>query len=207
MAPEPFLAATEGAPSVCPQDLLLKNLKRAKRQLEKEVRPLRDDAITLAVTAVGSCWLTYPYRRCGSNGMSIAASSSVNARSCNSLLLPAFCNCCHSNLAGTGAIRPPRLLARCISHSAPCCLPPAAQERLEEAAQYNFFPQTFVVPSEYRMFVEEFKRSGGTWIMKPIGKAQGQGIFLFNKLSQACGAFKSLESRLNRNCLHESIAD
>jgi tubulin polyglutamylase TTLL9 len=58
------------------------------------------------------------------------------------------------------------------------------QERYAEAAQYNFFPQTFVVPSEYRMFVEEFKRSGGTWIMKPIGKAQGAGIFLFNKLSQ-----------------------
>ncbi len=34
------------------------------------------------------------------------------------------------------------------------------------------------------MFVEEFKRSGGVWIMKPIGRAQGQGIFLFNKLSQ-----------------------
>jgi tubulin polyglutamylase TTLL9 len=37
------------------------------------------------------------------------------------------------------------------------------------------------------MFVEEFKRSGGTWIMKPIGRAQGQGIFLFNKLSQVGG--------------------
>lgn len=59
-----------------------------------------------------------------------------------------------------------------------------SQERLEEASQYNFMPQTFVVPSEYRMFVEEFKKSGGTWIMKPIGKAQGAGIFLFNKLSQ-----------------------
>jgi hypothetical protein len=59
------------------------------------------------------------------------------------------------------------------------------QERLSEASQYNFFPLTYVVPSEYRMFVEEFKRSGGTWIMKPIGKCQGQGIFLFNKLSQA----------------------
>ncbi|KAL6749379.1 tubulin tyrosine ligase-like family, member 9 [Haematococcus lacustris] len=58
------------------------------------------------------------------------------------------------------------------------------EDRHAEAAQYNFFPLTFVVPSEYRMFVEEFKRSQGTWIMKPIGKAQGQGIFLFNKLSQ-----------------------
>lgn len=32
---------------------------------------------------------------------------------------------------------------------------------------------------------QEFKRhSGGAWIMKPIGKAQGKGIFLFQKLSQ-----------------------
>ncbi len=65
--------------------------------------------------------------------------------------------------------------------------PVPLQERHAEAAQYNFFPLTYVVPSEYRMFVEEFKRSGGVWIMKPIGKAQGQGIFLFNKLSQVRG--------------------
>ena len=32
--------------------------------------------------------------------------------------------------------------------------------------------------------MEEFKRSGGVWIMKPVGKAQGKGIFLFNKLNQ-----------------------
>ena len=34
------------------------------------------------------------------------------------------------------------------------------------------------------MFVEEFKRSGGVWIMKPIGSAQGKGIFLFSRLSE-----------------------
>ena len=79
-----------------------------------------------------------------------------------------------------------------VPHLVPCLpsAPPVTshvavpQDRTAEAAQYNFFPQTFVVPSEYRMFVEEFKRSGGVWIMKPIGRAQGQGIFLFNKLSQ-----------------------
>jgi tubulin polyglutamylase TTLL9 len=34
------------------------------------------------------------------------------------------------------------------------------------------------------MFVEEFKRAGGIWIMKPIGSAQGKGIFLFSRLSE-----------------------
>ena len=63
--------------------------------------------------------------------------------------------------------------------------PQAAAAQLEregqydEARQYDFFPVTFVLPREYAMFVEEFKRSGGVWIMKPIGSAQGKGIFLF----------------------------
>lgn len=56
--------------------------------------------------------------------------------------------------------------------------------RYEEAQAYEFIPTTFVLPREYSMFVEEFKRVGGIWIMKPIGSAQGKGIFLFTKLSE-----------------------
>ena len=42
---------------------------------------------------------------------------------------------------------------------------------------------------DYSLFVEEFrKQESATWIMKPSGRAQGQGIFLINKLSQACTA-------------------
>ena len=52
-----------------------------------------------------------------------------------------------------------------------------------EACKCDFFPTTYELPSEYHIFVEEFKRSPGTvWIMKPAGKAQGKGIFLFRKL-------------------------
>ena len=52
-----------------------------------------------------------------------------------------------------------------------------------EASKCEFFPMTFELPSEYHIFVEEFKKRPGTiWIMKPAGKAQGKGIFLFRKL-------------------------
>lgn len=37
---------------------------------------------------------------------------------------------------------------------------------------------------DYSLFVEEFRKAPVPWIMKPIGKAQGRGIFLMNKLSQ-----------------------
>lgn len=56
--------------------------------------------------------------------------------------------------------------------------------RYEEAAAYDFIPTTFMLPREYSIFVEKFKEVGGVWIMKPIGSAQGKGIFLFTRLSE-----------------------
>jgi tubulin polyglutamylase TTLL9 len=56
--------------------------------------------------------------------------------------------------------------------------------KYEEASAYDFIPTTFVLPKEYSLFVEEFKKTGGVWIMKPIGSAQGKGIFLFTRLSE-----------------------
>lgn len=48
----------------------------------------------------------------------------------------------------------------------------------------SFMPSTYYLPGEYHMFVEEFKRHPeSAWIMKPVGRAQGKGIFLFSKLS------------------------
>ena len=39
----------------------------------------------------------------------------------------------------------------------------------------DFVPDTFMLPQDHGIFVEEFRRSGGgTWIMKPTGSAQGQ---------------------------------
>ncbi|CDR17270.1 unnamed protein product [Oncorhynchus mykiss] len=63
---------------------------------------------------------------------------------------------------------------------------PAGRERRKREYLYlDFVPVTFMLPADYNLFVEEFRKSpSSTWIMKPCGKAQGKGIFLINKLSQ-----------------------
>ncbi|KAJ8730078.1 hypothetical protein PYW07_017116 [Mythimna separata] len=49
----------------------------------------------------------------------------------------------------------------------------------------DFIPVTYVLPADYNMFVEEYRKSPqSTWIMKPCGKSQGAGIFLINRLSK-----------------------
>lgn len=59
------------------------------------------------------------------------------------------------------------------------------EKNYERAAKFDFVPSTYILPSDYSMFVEEFKRRPTvTWIMKPVGRAQGKGIFLFKKLSE-----------------------
>merc|ERR1719502_40947 len=62
----------------------------------------------------------------------------------------------------------------------------AREGNQEEALAYDFWPMTYMLPGDYALFAEEFKRSGsgGAWIMKPIGRSQGKGIFIFQKLSQ-----------------------
>lgn len=54
-----------------------------------------------------------------------------------------------------------------------------------ESQKFEFICQSYVLPQEHAIFQEEFKRhNGAVWIMKPVGKAQGKGIFLINKMSQ-----------------------
>lgn len=54
-----------------------------------------------------------------------------------------------------------------------------------EEESCNFLPPSYVLPVDYSLFLEEFRRNPNSmWIMKPTGKARGIGIFLVTKLSQ-----------------------
>lgn len=57
-------------------------------------------------------------------------------------------------------------------------------EPLIDPRTLDFIPTTFTLPQDYSLFVEEFRRTSSSWIMKPIGKAQGKGIFLVSRLNQ-----------------------
>jgi len=61
-----------------------------------------------------------------------------------------------------------------------------AKENSKDLADFDFWPLTYVLPGDYSLFVEEFKRNDSSqmWIMKPVGRSQGKGIFLFTKLNQ-----------------------
>ncbi|KAG5175255.1 putative tubulin polyglutamylase [Tribonema minus] len=50
---------------------------------------------------------------------------------------------------------------------------------------YDFWPETYVLPSDYDLFVQAYKTApDSVWVAKPINGSQGRGIFLFSKLSQ-----------------------
>eukprot|EP00949_MAST-11_sp_MAST-11-sp1_P001267 g1267.t1 len=51
---------------------------------------------------------------------------------------------------------------------------------------YNFFPQSFILPSEYTKFVKAFseQQEKKIWICKPDNAARGNGIFLIRDLSE-----------------------
>jgi tubulin polyglutamylase TTLL1 len=49
----------------------------------------------------------------------------------------------------------------------------------------DFVPVTYLLPADYNLFVEEFRRNPNCmWIMKPTSRSQGKGIFIVNKLAQ-----------------------
>lgn len=49
----------------------------------------------------------------------------------------------------------------------------------------DFLPQTYILPSDMSVFMEEFKRNPTfLWILKPSNRSQGSGVVLVNKINK-----------------------
>ena len=49
-------------------------------------------------------------------------------------------------------------------------------------SEYDFFPETYVIPDEYSEFYHRFMGGKEQWIVKPCNSSQGKGIFLLDNL-------------------------
>lgn len=79
--------------------------------------------------------------------------------------------------------------------------------KMEQVKRMNFFAQTFNMPAEYSLFYEEYRRNpSNIWIMKPVGKCQGRGIFLVSNLSQLSGWKNQPKTFDNREATEQYIA-
>jgi tubulin polyglutamylase TTLL9 len=83
--------------------------------------------------------------------------------------------------------------------------------RADDVARLDVIPQTFLLPTEYPLFVQHFKKEAlsperTTFIMKPIGKSQGKGIFLFDKLSDI-SEWKGVRPSLSQQSTGSSAAE
>merc|ERR1711924_354275 len=49
---------------------------------------------------------------------------------------------------------------------------------------FNFLPQTFVLPRQIDQFLNAYQSSNNLWIVKPNASAQGKGIFILRDLDE-----------------------
>ena len=49
---------------------------------------------------------------------------------------------------------------------------------------YDFFPESFQIPTEFHLFYAAWQRTKGTWIVKPAASSQGRGIYLIRHPNQ-----------------------
>lgn len=68
----------------------------------------------------------------------------------------------------------------------------------------DLVPTTYVLPADYNLFIDAYRKSPCTWIVKPCGKSRGTGIFLIDKLSQLKKWFRDKKNSNHSTSTNES---
>ncbi|KAG8448959.1 hypothetical protein GDO86_015867 [Hymenochirus boettgeri] len=66
---------------------------------------------------------------------------------------------------------------------------------------FHLLPQTYLLPTEYQDFCNNFSKDRGPWIVKPVASSRGRGVYLINSPSQISMEDNILVSRYISNPL------
>ena len=66
-----------------------------------------------------------------------------------------------------------------------------------QEATVDFYPLTYVYPSQYALFLDDMKRHESPWICKPVGGSQGQGIVFVQNESEAAQFNSKTQAKIN----------
>ncbi|KAL5009107.1 hypothetical protein ScPMuIL_014688 [Solemya velum] len=57
-------------------------------------------------------------------------------------------------------------------------------QQIKSFKQFDFIPQSFILPSEYQDYCASFLKDKSPWIVKPVASSRGRGVFLVHHPDQ-----------------------
>jgi tubulin polyglutamylase TTLL5 len=58
-------------------------------------------------------------------------------------------------------------------------------QHIKGVKHFDFIPQTFMMPVDFRELCSSHYRHRGPWIVKPVASSRGRGIYIVNSVSKS----------------------